>query len=119
VCVVQIKVAKLLYSNVHVNCPTLPHHILVVHFLLDIFPISPALSATEKKKKKKRKKVKGDTKLRALDLVTEPAIFTPSGRKLKGRKTKSILLIVKNLDETRDIGSKALDIMRSAGVLET
>jgi hypothetical protein len=61
VCRVQIKVAKLLFSNVHVNCPTLPHHILVVQFLLDIFPFSPALSATQKKKKEKRKKVKVDT----------------------------------------------------------
>jgi hypothetical protein len=31
----------------------------VVHSLLDIFPISPALSATEKKKKKKEKSERG------------------------------------------------------------
>jgi len=75
-CVVQIKVAKLLYSNVHVNCPTLPHHILVVHSLLDIFPISPALSATEKKKKKKKKR-KGVTKLNPLKSKEKTKILTP------------------------------------------
>jgi len=69
VCRVQIKVAKLLYSNVHVICPTLPHHILVVQFVLDIFPISPAFSATKKKEKEKKKSESG-YQLRALDLVT-------------------------------------------------
>jgi len=37
--------------------------------MLDIFPISPALSATKKKKKEKKKSESG-YQLRALDLVT-------------------------------------------------
>lgn len=90
VCVVQIKVAKLLYSNVYVNCPTLPHHILVVQFLLDILPISPALSATRKKKEKK--KSESGYKVESFRSHNIACNFHPLWKKAERKKDKEHLV---------------------------